>query len=413
MSQKRPDLPSAIDAVVAKALAKDPADRQETCQQLVTESRAALGLAAPPRRRRLPTPMVAVAGLLALLAAWFGSTLLDSAEAKPLDKLLRIDPASNAVVQSIDVGDRASSVATGDGYVWVTSMAERDLWRIDPATGASIVTPVDGTPMDVIVRGDLAVVANGPFEVSLDRIDVKSGKLIETIPLKGARGAFRGVAAGDEGIWVAACGYGGGNVARLTENTTGNVNGGETTLDHVPILSENPNFVFGHTPDFPAYTDVAVGEGSVWLTLDSGPAIRRVDPTGLQDVEVIDIPFRHDPSPSAEGRCGSRPWFPTSLPGSTLTRRPSRWSSQWGAARTAWPSAAATSGSRTRSTARSAAWTRGPGGSLPRSRSRGSRRISSWGPTACGSRRTRHEAWRGFTAPSRPPLVRRFFRQSN
>ncbi len=291
VSQKRPDLPSAIDAVVAKALAKDPADRQETCQQLVTESRAALGLAAPPRRRRLPTPMVAVAGLLALLAAWFGSTLLDSAEAKPLDKLLRIDPASNAVVQSIDVGDRASSVATGDGYVWVTSMAERDLWRIDPSTGASIVTPVDGTPMDVIVRGDLAVVANGPFEVSLDRIDVKSGKLIETIPLKGARGAFSAVAAGDEGIWVAACGYGGGNVARLTENTTGNVNGGETTLDHVPILSENPNFVFGHTPDFPAYTDVAVGEGSVWLTLDSGPAIRRVDPTGLQDVEVIDIPF--------------------------------------------------------------------------------------------------------------------------
>ena len=115
--------------------------------------------------------------LLALLAAWFGSTLLDSAEAKPLDKLLRIDPASNAVVQSIDVGDRASSVATGDGYVWVTSMAERDLWSIDPTTGASIVTPVDGTPMDVIVRGDLAVVANGPFEVSLDRIDVKSGKL--------------------------------------------------------------------------------------------------------------------------------------------------------------------------------------------------------------------------------------------
>ena len=102
---------------------------------------------------------------------------------------------------------------------------------------------------------------------------------------------FSAVAAGDEGIWVAACGYGGGNVARLTENTIGNVIGGETTLDHVPILSENPNFVFGHTPNFPAYTDVAVGEGSVWLTLDSGPAIRRVDPTGLQDVEVIDIPF--------------------------------------------------------------------------------------------------------------------------
>jgi serine/threonine-protein kinase len=291
VSRRRAELPSAVDAVVAKALSKDPADRQGSCKELVTDTLKALGLAETPQRRRLRTPLLATAVILSLLAVWFSSTLVDSAEAKPLDTLLRIDPSSNRVVQSIDVGDRASSVAVGDGYVWVTSLAERSLWRVDPTTGASTVTPVDGTPMDVVVRGDTAVVANGPYEVNLVRIDVQSGKLIETIPLKGALGAFSAVAAGDEGIWVAACGYGGGNVAELTESTANDVIGGETTLDHVPIFSENPNFVFGHTPNYPAYTDIAVGEGSVWLTLDSGPAIRRVDPTGQRDVEVIDIPF--------------------------------------------------------------------------------------------------------------------------
>ena len=187
VSRRRPEFPSAIDAVVAKALAKEPADRHGSCQALVTDTRKALGLAETPRRR-LRTPLLAAAVILSLLAVWFGSTLIDSAEAKPLDTLLRIDPATNRVVQSIDVGDRASSVAIGDGYLWVTSLAERALWRIDPSTGDSRVTPVDGTPMDVVVRDGTAVVATGPFEMNVNRVDVKSGKVDRDDPAQGRRG---------------------------------------------------------------------------------------------------------------------------------------------------------------------------------------------------------------------------------
>ena len=284
LSDRRPELPQALDPVIDRALAKEPDSRYQTCHDLVSDARDALGLAAPAERRtRWPTLAAMVA--LGLPASWLIALLVGGTET-PTDTLLRIDPVSNEVVGSVDVGDRASAVAVGDGYIWVTSIAGRSLWRVDPETGETRATPVQGTPLDVVVRDGLAVVANGPFEVSVDRIDAATGALIESIPMPSAEGSASAVAEGDEGIWVVACGYGGGNVARVSE---ANTLGGATTLDRVSILSLNPNFVFGHTPDASHYTDVAVGEGAVWLTLETGPALRRVDPTG--PVEVIDLPF--------------------------------------------------------------------------------------------------------------------------
>ena len=43
----RPDLPAAIDAVIARALAKDPQQRYETCTAMVAAARAALAAGAP------------------------------------------------------------------------------------------------------------------------------------------------------------------------------------------------------------------------------------------------------------------------------------------------------------------------------------------------------------------------------
>jgi Protein kinase domain len=42
VTAERPDLPAAIDAVIARALAKDPAKRYETCTEMVAAARAAL-----------------------------------------------------------------------------------------------------------------------------------------------------------------------------------------------------------------------------------------------------------------------------------------------------------------------------------------------------------------------------------
>ena len=46
LTSRRPELPPAVDAVVAKGMAKDPADRFPSCQEFAAALRAALGLAA-------------------------------------------------------------------------------------------------------------------------------------------------------------------------------------------------------------------------------------------------------------------------------------------------------------------------------------------------------------------------------
>jgi serine/threonine protein kinase/ABC-type glycerol-3-phosphate transport system substrate-binding protein/class 3 adenylate cyclase len=67
-SERNPDLPDAIDAVIRRALAKSPEDRYPTCASLAADAEAAVGLKQPPiflRDRRL----LLVAAVLVILVA--------------------------------------------------------------------------------------------------------------------------------------------------------------------------------------------------------------------------------------------------------------------------------------------------------------------------------------------------------
>jgi serine/threonine-protein kinase len=68
-SERNPDLPDAIDAVIRKALAKSPDDRYPTCDALIADAEAALGLRQPPIFRRRRLLLLATGVILALVAA--------------------------------------------------------------------------------------------------------------------------------------------------------------------------------------------------------------------------------------------------------------------------------------------------------------------------------------------------------
>ena len=100
-SERRPELPEAIDAVIRKAMAKEPEDRYTTCAALITAAEEALGLRrSPPLHRRKVLLLVAAVLVAALVAAALAAVLATGGHAKaaatPLfartDTVARIDP---------------------------------------------------------------------------------------------------------------------------------------------------------------------------------------------------------------------------------------------------------------------------------------------------------------------------------
>ncbi len=75
-SERRPELPAAIDAVIRKAMAKEPRDRYPTCAALITAAAQALGLGRPPTVRRHRLLVIAAVAIPLLLAAALVAALI-------------------------------------------------------------------------------------------------------------------------------------------------------------------------------------------------------------------------------------------------------------------------------------------------------------------------------------------------
>ena len=84
-SAARPELPGAIDAVIARAMAKDPAERYATCAELVAAGEAALGLGRPAAWGRRG---VALAAVLAASAAIGATLVVRAGDDEPAGRLV-------------------------------------------------------------------------------------------------------------------------------------------------------------------------------------------------------------------------------------------------------------------------------------------------------------------------------------
>jgi streptogramin lyase len=270
VTEARPDLPSTIDDVLARALAKSPDDRFSSCSEFVAAASAALGVrvdgstsvaasgagttvattGVPSRTRRRTTLIVAGGALLAvgvIVAVVLGMASGGSKKPPPEaasvtgDRLARIDPGTNTVGGGTAIPGNPTAVATGDGAVWVAS-GGGGVFRVDPRTGKVTATVQIGNGPDAIVVGEGAVWV-GTRAGTLAKVDDRSTKVVSTLPLGGV---LESVAVGEGAVWAAASD---GRVYRINPETDG--------IDFTTRVAPKSTGDIG--------VAISVGLGAVWV----------------------------------------------------------------------------------------------------------------------------------------------------
>jgi hypothetical protein len=205
------DLPSAIDGVLAKALAKSPDDRYSSCDAFMRDAQQALGLNRPRDSRRLRALLV-VAGVAVAAAVAFALLRGHGAAAVPdvqPNTLVRIDPATNKISDVIGVQHQPVATAVGGDSVWVYNLNSHGLTEIDPrATTIRRTVEVATDPAYIgVPKGPLlAADAYGGWLVGVGRNGIGFLTNVRT----GVPGERRlrlgfepwGVAVGEGSVWV-------------------------------------------------------------------------------------------------------------------------------------------------------------------------------------------------------------------
>jgi ABC-type branched-subunit amino acid transport system substrate-binding protein/DNA-binding beta-propeller fold protein YncE/predicted Ser/Thr protein kinase len=247
-----------LDAVLRKALAKDREHRYGSCSALIEAAAAALGVAAPHtaaraarRRARRPGVLLVAGGLLLLVAAGGAAiaTMGGGEDEEPPPQrngVAAIDGGGTQLASFTQTETPPSSLAVGEGAVWVLGLEDSTLSRIDP----------------------------------------KTKKVVKRFRL---RHAPTDIAAGAGAVWV----KGDGRLARIDPDT-----GKATRTVKLPETVENGDLPFQNW----GFPQVAVGAGAVWAINDDR-TVSRIDPdTGRRVARIV-----VDAATIAAGREGV--WF--------------------------------------------------------------------------------------------------------
>jgi serine/threonine-protein kinase len=277
VSSRAPELPGEIDAVLARAIARDRDERYDTCTELVDEARTALGIGAASRgvsRRAIALLALVAALALAALVSAVVLTRGASGPPPPGGSLVRLDAASGEVVDRIGIAASPTHLATDSaGQVWYA--ADGELWRLDPGGGGPTRIETVGAVYGIASLGDTVYVARDgkaifekvvvPYETSGIRGD---GISLQTCSL----------AADDAiGLWAASC-----TDVRPIDVSTGRLEPGKP----VPIPVRLPP-TSGTTRW--CLCDTTAGDGALWVLGDpADPRLWRIEPPG-QLAAAVDL----------------------------------------------------------------------------------------------------------------------------
>ena len=180
-----------LDPVLRKALAKDREDRYGSSAELIEAAAAALGVAAPHtaaraarRRARRPGVLLVAGGLLLLVAAGGAAIAAlggkeDEEPAPQRNGVAAIDGGGTQLASFTQTESPPSSLAVGEGAVWVLGLEDSTLSRIDPETKELVKRfRLRHAPTD-IAAGAGAVWVKG--DGRLARIDPDTGKATRTV----------------------------------------------------------------------------------------------------------------------------------------------------------------------------------------------------------------------------------------
>jgi streptogramin lyase/predicted Ser/Thr protein kinase len=334
----RPELPEALDAVMKRALAKNPDERFGSCRELVEAAREVIApaavvvpeqpsVAAPPPDRPVPgkgrrwsrrwiVAAVAVLLVAAAVAAALALTLGGGGSVVVVpNSLVRIDPETNEVVEVVPVGNWPDEVVAAGQYLFVVNVEDATITRLDTASGQLQTFGAANNPVSLGVENENRVWIGSNTTPEVIRVGVDSLRVQRRVAVEGEAATW--MAIGDASLWVtshpagAGCPEGEGTsqvdlasgrvVRRVVTGRCPNdvaygegaawvVNAGESTVTRIdPATGAMDPFETGHL------AGVAMADlGSVWVTSDHDDSVWRLNPvTGSPQaiISVGDLPW--------------------------------------------------------------------------------------------------------------------------
>jgi DNA-binding beta-propeller fold protein YncE/predicted Ser/Thr protein kinase len=257
-----PEIPEGLEAVIERAVSKEPADRYPSAGALIaaagerqgSEARPTAVLsdgdgsatrAVPPRRRGL-------GALGGRRLAWAGAAAALVVAMVALVVVLLGDGGVE-VSSPIAIGSPPLRIAAGPEAIWVTSQRDGTLTKLDPESGERIGAPIRLDPgISGVAVGGRWVWVTDPPRGQLLRIDPGDGRVLKRIDVGGRPGP---IALGGGRVWVA------------DENGVGitAVNADDGHIDRSGIVPHA------------APLRLAAGAGGLWVSSASTATVRRID----------------------------------------------------------------------------------------------------------------------------------------
>src|SRR5262249_23334239 len=117
-----------------------------------------------------------------------------------VDSLQRIDPKTNKLVATLDLGSDPTGVAVGHGAVWVIHHDDNRISKIDPRTDAVVATGSAPGPKSVTVGGGSVWVVNEDGTVTA--LDAATGATVHQVGLPSGVWPAELVAFGSGAAWA-------------------------------------------------------------------------------------------------------------------------------------------------------------------------------------------------------------------